>query len=78
MNRDNRQPVIEIFPERAVSYRLVDFQIRGGYDADIKLLYLCATHRFHFLFLQRPEQFWLHFYREIADLIQKDSSPSAS
>src|SRR6266702_2022591 len=75
VNRNDCQPVIKVFAECAGTHRLVDIQIGGGYDADIKFLYLRAPYRLDFPLLQRPEQLGLQLNRQISNLIKEKRSP---
>src|SRR5512133_149959 len=75
VQRNDRQPVIQVFAEGAIGDRLFNIQIGGGYDADIQFLYLRVADRFHFLLLKRPEQLGLQFERQFADFVEEQRAP---
>ena len=71
MDGENVQAVVEILAKTAGGHRGFEVAVGGGDDAQVHLSPLEGPDRAEFALLHQPQQFDLHFQREIANLIEK-------
>src|SRR5262245_17765502 len=66
--------VVEIFPEFALSDKLQQILVGGGYDSCVNRDFFCAANSAEPFFLQHSQQLHLHRQTHLTNLIQEDSA----
>src|SRR3984885_11717942 len=69
------QPVIEVFAETPSLELNREFPIRGRDDSHIDFTRRIIADPFVLALLKHAQEFWLHFERQVSDLIEKDRAP---
>ena len=75
-DRDDVDPVEQVFPERALGDHLRQVPVGGGDHADVRLDLLGAAEAPVLPFLQHAEQLDLHELAHLADLVEENRAPS--
>src|ERR1700722_5915424 len=70
----NAQPVVQIRAEPPLTDEAIEVVIGGGNDAHLGVTCAVTTDRLKLAVLQHAEQLGLHFWRQIADLVEKKSA----
>ena len=73
VHRENRQTVVQILPEAALTDRFRQVPVGGRNHPDIQGDGLASAHPFHFPFLKNPEQLGLQSQFHFRNLIQQES-----
>src|SRR5579875_559692 len=73
--RNNRKPVIQVFPESTVVYHGLQIAMCGSNDPNMDGLRCGCSNTLHFSMLYKPQQFYLRFKRQLANFIQKQGAP---
>src|SRR5687768_12440736 len=73
-NAEHIQPIVKIFTKVAVRDRFLEILVCRGNKTNIRFDSVRSTNPFKFPLLQNAKKFDLRLYREIADLIQKQSA----
>ncbi len=76
LDRDDIQPVKEVFPEPALLDRILQVGVRGGDESDVGLAGDGVTDALVFPVLDKAEELRLKGERQVADLVQDESPPS--
>src|SRR5512143_2026425 len=74
LERDDVDPVIEVFAERVLLYRGLQVLVGGGDEPDVDLAALVAAHGTDDLVFDDPEQFGLERQAHVADLVEEDGA----
>src|SRR3984957_6730467 len=67
----NAQPVVQVRAEPPLTDEAIEVVIGGGNDAHLGVTCAVTTDRLKLAVLQHAEQLGLHFWRQIADLVEK-------
>src|SRR5260370_19159287 len=73
-NRENIQPIVEVFAEFTVLDHLPQVSIGGGHDANVHLSGACTADCFELALLEHSEDLRLKFQRHISDFVEKQSA----
>ena len=71
-NGDYVEAEIEILAESSFLVLGIEIAIGGGHDAHIHFDFLIAAYRTNFFFLEKTQEFGLHFERKFTDFIEKN------
>src|ERR1700685_281162 len=69
------QPIIEVVAETPSLELNREFPIRGRDDSHIDFTRRIVADAFVLALLKHAQEFWLHFERQVSDLIEKDRAP---
>src|SRR5688500_3820769 len=72
--REHRQAVVEIGPERAFAHRAPQVAVGGGYDAAARDATLGLADALVLAILQHAQQLRLHLERQLADLVEEQGA----
>ena len=75
LDREDVEPVEQVFAEPAQGHRLGEIQVGGGDHAAVGLDRVGAADAFEPPILEHPQQLGLHAQRHLADLVEKERAP---
>src|SRR5690606_10532492 len=76
LDRDDREPEVEILAEEPVFDGALEVAVRRGDDADIHAHLLLAADPIEFPLLERAQDLHLHVERHLADLVEEERAPA--
>ena len=74
-DRDDLEPVVEVFPEPPLPHRPLEVAVRRGEHPDVDPDVAGAAHAAERLLLEKPEHLRLEGEPHVPDLVEEDGPP---